>query len=158
MTSEHWETEGYLCIGKQFIDNVLADCGQGYTYKICWSSDYLNASGNSCVLFLTHSLRWTIRNVRLPTEFQVLCLAALFCATAASWAQTSGLPLGKLSAIVQVVLNCFHSFCNVLCLFRAPFAQLEELYKINSCPERIFAWTWTLACLFVPFRITPKIS
>lgn len=52
-----------MCVGKELIDKALADCGQRYTCKIRRSSDYWNASGDSCVLFLTQFLRRTIGSV-----------------------------------------------------------------------------------------------
>jgi len=54
------------------------------------------------------------------------------CALTAAGARTAH-PLGK-----ELCLSAGGGGL-LLCLFKAPFAQLEQLYKINSCPERIFA-------------------
>lgn len=71
----------------------------------------------------------------------------LLCVTRCGSFLGSDFSAGKNSAVMRVVLSCFPFFCNIL-LFRAPFAQLEELYKIPVLRGYLWELGLRLVCSF----------
>lgn len=131
------------------MDKMLADCDQGRTCNMYRSSEmhqiqYVCASEDSCLLS-------SMSPQQCPSPSRVsghgFCCPGS-CTTAVPWALTSHTGEG-LCRSTWLALDCFLVSRNVLSLFRAPCAPLEESYKWLSWEDICTNWIFGLfVCSF----------